>query len=94
MHPKHQRAETEFWTKVTAHIAKLRAAKDLTPLTVIEPGSAEWGAWDRYFRDYLGFESLAMKRVRWGQSKWGSVTVPTQWPEWFDSEYAAQQAAA
>lgn len=55
------------------------------PLPVIEPGTAHWDAWERYFREHLGFDPMVMKRVRWGLSN--SVTVPSEWPQDFDPSY-------
>src|SRR4051812_41746757 len=52
----------------------------------IEPGKPEWQAWERYFKDRLGFEPWAMKAVRTERIK--AMTVPAQWPEWFDSSFA------
>lgn len=50
----------------------------------------EWKVWEAYFNGYLGFDPAMMKMVRAG--KFAAMTVPSQWPEWFDSEYAKQQA--
>lgn len=47
----------------------------------------EWESWGSYFKEYLGFEPLAMRRTRFNQQQ--CMTVPTQWPEWFDSNYKA-----
>lgn len=59
-------------------------------LPTIELGTDEWAAWERYFREYLGYDPIAMKRIRMGSSE--RMTVPTQYPEWFDTEYARCKA--
>ena len=51
----------------------------------IEQGTTEWQSWEKYFKEYLGFEPLAMRRTRYNEQR--SMTVPAQWPEWFDSSY-------
>ena len=48
----------------------------------IQPGMPEWPAWEEYFVRHLGFEPLAMYRVRTRQQQ--LMTVPDQWPQWFD----------
>jgi hypothetical protein len=68
-----------------------RGGKNQPDLPVIKPDSAEWEDWQRYFVQYLGFEPLAMKRVRWGLSK--SVTVPSERPEDFDAGYLSAKTA-
>jgi len=60
-------------------------------LPTIKPETAEWNAWQRYFVEHLGFEPLAMKRVRWELSK--EFTVPEKWPEDFDASYRRLEGA-
>jgi hypothetical protein len=54
----------------------------------IKPGSAEWNAWMSYFDRVVGQRPKAMLMTLNDQGQ-GAITVPTQWPEWFDSRSAA-----
>jgi hypothetical protein len=80
--------------KYHRQVEQYRLSHQAEPLTIIRLGSAEWQAWERYFREYLGFEPVVMKRINIDQNKEKAMTVPTQWPEWFDSEYAAKDTQA
>ncbi len=55
-------------------------------LPTIKPDTPEWQAWAQYFVNHLGFEPVAMKRVRQGMSK--EMTVPDKLPELFDASYS------
>jgi len=64
-------------------------------LPKIKPGTAEWGAWERYFIGYLGFRPWMMGYVDWNHHEGRTdkaMTVPTQWPEWFDTSYSSVAA--
>lgn len=52
---------------------------------MISPGMPEWTAWARYYA-HLGEAPWAFENTRKGKAKF--YTVPTQWPEWFDPDYA------
>lgn len=81
--------EADYGAKATAYCKQMMQGhtKGEAIFPIIKPDSAEWNAWERYFLEHLGFEPLAMKRVRWGMQQ--SMTVPSQWPEWFDNSYQA-----
>lgn len=49
--------------------------------------SPEYIAWGRYFRDHLRWLPWAYKRLEHDEGK--EMTVPTQWPEWFDSSFSS-----
>lgn len=51
----------------------------------ISPGMPEFTAWERYFRNHLGGVPYAFQMALEGKIK--AMTVPTQWPEWFDSSF-------
>jgi hypothetical protein len=53
----------------------------------IKPGSAEWNAWVTYFDRIVGKRPIAMTMTLNDQGQ-GAITVPTQWPQWFDSRAA------
>ncbi len=84
-----RKLEMAYHTKAreyTSNQLKIQGKSAKDPIfPTIEPESREWLGWERYFREYLGFDPLAMQRVRMKLQK--SMTVPTQWPEWFDSSY-------
>lgn len=62
------------------------SALDGVELPAIRPGSKEWLEWERYFRDHLGWVPWAMTAAMNGQIQ--AMTVPTQWPQWFDRSFA------
>lgn len=84
------RREREYGQRAQEFVSKMDArARQLLP--TIQPGTAEWMAWERYFIGYLGFCPWAMWHVA-TQHKAGNpaeMTVPAQWPEWFDTSYVA-----
>lgn len=53
----------------------------------IKPGEAEWLAWERYFRGFLDWTPAVLRMVEIGTVP--SMTVPCQWPEWFDDRFDA-----
>jgi hypothetical protein len=59
------------------------------PAFGIEPGTQEWARWMAYFAE-LGREPVQMAMARKGQTR--SATMPAQWPEWFDTSWAAGRA--
>lgn len=80
--------EVEYGNRALEFVAKLRSTQKIkTDLPTIEPGSPEWQAWEKYFHSYLNFDPWIMGAVRAEQRM--KMTVPTQWPEWFDTDYAA-----
>jgi hypothetical protein len=92
MERKKTKLETEFFPKAQEFIEKLKAGKapNWKPdLTVIRPGADEWKAWAHYFRLMYGTEPATMEMVRKGSLD--SVTMPCQWPWWFDSRYVAPE---
>ena len=50
-------------------------------------GSAEHEAWARYFDAHLRWRPWALSALERRQIE--MLTMPTQWPEWFDTNYAA-----
>jgi hypothetical protein len=75
--------------KYHRQVEQYRSTRKTEPLTIIKLGSPEWQAWERYFREYRGFEPVVMQRINVDQNPDKAMTVPTQWPEWFDADYAA-----
>ncbi len=57
----------------------------------ISLGSPACVAWGKYFDLYLKGRPWAYRALIAGTIK--EMTVPTQWPEWFDPAYAAAKAA-
>ena len=60
-------------------------ASSLDEFPTISPGMSEFTAWGRYFDLHLGGQPWAYRALRGHQIE--AMTVPTQWPEWFDSSY-------
>lgn len=93
MDSKTRKREAEYGRRALEYTANQLKVQGKSPkdqiFPTIQPGSPEWQRWEAYFREYLGFDPLAMRRVRFGQQQ--SMTVPTQWPEWFDSNYTADK---
>jgi hypothetical protein len=78
--------ETTFLKLALAHARTTqRGGPQQEPLPTISPKTPEFEAWRRYFVDHLGFEPIAMKRVRLGYSQ--EMTVPAERPEEFDGSY-------
>lgn len=50
-------------------------------------GSPEFEAWAEYFRK-IGWAPFAMKLAASGPNQDAEVTMPTQWPQWFDTSAA------
>lgn len=61
-------------------------------LPTITLGTPQWREWERYFNGHLGFDPVAMKRVRGGIGS-GEMTVPAEWPQEFDGSYTPREAA-
>lgn len=66
--------------------------KNQPPMPTIKLGTPEWAAWTRYFVTHLGFEPVAMKRVRQGLSQ--EFTVPDKLPQDFDASYTPLRLVA
>ena len=80
--------ELEYGAKAMEFVGKMDVKARRT-LPTIKPGTNEWQAWERYFRNRLGFYPWAMWHVEQAHRmdrKDSAMTVPTQWPEWFDTE--------
>jgi hypothetical protein len=48
-------------------------------------GTPEFEAWLRYFDNHLRWRPVTFKMFIADRGK--GFTVPTQWPEWFDSSF-------
>ena len=55
-------------------------------LPIVRLGTPECEAWARYFRAHLGWEPWMLTALERGEIE--SMTLPTQYPEWFDTNYA------
>lgn len=53
----------------------------------VKPGTDEFNAWADYFDRVVGARPLTMKAAA-AQPNHPPITMPTQWPQWFDSSYA------
>jgi len=85
------KAERQYGAKALEFCKTVAAgSKEKAAFPTIRPGTEEWRTWEAYFNGYLGFDPAMMKMVRAG--RFAAMTVPSQWPEWFDGEYARQQA--
>jgi hypothetical protein len=62
-----------------------KAGAENYPIIVLD--SPECVAWERYFNRQLGGLPWTFTRLKSGETK--HMTVPTQWPEWFDGSYAS-----
>lgn len=58
----------------------------LSEFPTIKPVTPEWTAWERYFDTHLRWRPAIFNAVLAGRK--AVMTVPTQWPEWFDSSFA------
>lgn len=83
------KAEQQYGSKALEFCKTVSAGNKQTVFPTIRPGTEEWRTWEVYFNGFLGFDPAMMKMVRSG--KFAAMTVPSQWPEWFDGEYAKQQ---
>lgn len=78
--------ETTYLKLALAHArSSQRGGGSQEPLPTISKGMPEFEVWRRYFVDHLGFEPIAMARVRQGLSQ--EMTVPAERPEEFDGSY-------
>lgn len=64
-----------------------RGGNGQPPLPTIKPNTPDWDAWRQYFVEHVGFEPIAMQRIKAGWSS--EMTVPADRPEQFDGSYAA-----
>lgn len=84
--------ELEYGKRALEHVHKLQMGqKERLALPTIAPSTPEWKAWESYFLTFLGFCPVAMQRIANGKQI--VMTVPTQWPEWFDDRYSTVEAA-
>ena len=76
-----------FWRKAFAFVREHQ-----TDWVLIAANSPEHEAWAKYFRD-RNWEPFAMKQLRLRLCE--RITMPAQWPEWFERGYVAaiEQAA-
>lgn len=81
------KAEQDYGAKALLYCKNTPDEKDKR--WTIRPGSEEWKMWERYFTGFLGFEPAMMK---FRDGRFNAMTVPAQWPEWFDSDYAKHLA--
>jgi hypothetical protein len=56
------------------------------PCFAIRPGMLEFEKWSAYFARQYGQQPWEMRAAVNDPSRW--VTVPAQWPEWFDTRDA------
>jgi hypothetical protein len=70
---------------------KFAQSSGLSEFPVIVPGTPEWIAWQRYFDGHLRWQPWIFKAIASGQKT--QMTVPTQWPEWFDSSFVGSESA-
>lgn len=73
-----------FYRRAAAFIEQAKGSGG-APLAVVRPKTEEWNRWQAYFT-HLGWEPSAWTLARKGDLQ--SVTLPCQWPEWFDTEFA------
>ena len=73
-----------------ARALQFAQACGLAEWPTIKPGTPEWAAWQDYFDRRLGGRPWMFNAVAFGQKQ--TMTVPAQWPEWFDRAYAASGA--
>ena len=69
-------------------LESIRATK--SPCT-IKPGEPEFAAWVDYFDRHIGARPHVLKVVIDDRTGKLAFTVPAQWPEWFDTDYARRQ---
>jgi hypothetical protein len=74
-----------FFEKATAHIQQTKKP------CAIKAGEPEFAAWGEYFQRTIGALPLAFAMA--GKDAGRSFTVPTQWPEWFDTAAALESPA-
>lgn len=65
-------------------------ASGLSEFPTIKLGTPEFNAWMRYFDEHLRWRPWIFKALVGGQKQ--TMTVPTQWPEWFDLQFAGSDA--
>lgn len=90
-----RRKEKDYGEKAQQFVSKMDAQARQN-LPTIKPGTNEWRAWENYFQQHLGFYPWAMNhtaRRHLMEETDAAMTVPTQWPEWFDTSYSSAQAA-
>ena len=68
-----------------ARVWKFAQTCGQSEFSVIVPQTPEWIAWERYFDSHLRWCPWIFRAVVSGQKT--QMTVPTQWPEWFDSSF-------
>ncbi len=68
---------------------KFAKASGETEFPTMAKDSPECVAWGKYFDNHLGgrpgaYKALISERIK-------LMTIPTQWPEWFDPSYGAAE---
>lgn len=58
----------------------------------IQQGQPEFDAWREYFERHLRMVPFVMRMAIEDPER--SFTVPTRWPEWFDSSFVQHGSAA
>lgn len=71
-----------FWTRAWKFLAD-----NGSEWIVIHPDTDEYRAWKRYF-EWDHWRPFAIRMVDTKQIT--TMVMPTQWPEWFDPDYAGQ----
>lgn len=72
----------DFFEKATAHIQQTKKP------STIKIGEPEFDAWEAYFRRTIGELPVTFAMAMKDEKR--SFTVPTQWPEWFDTAAALE----
>ncbi len=54
----------------------------------VEPGTEQFASWVRYF-DWKGWQPFALRQI--SKKAIFGMTMPTEWPEWFDASFAAHK---
>lgn len=79
-----------FYQRAAAFIEQAKIS-GRTSLAAVQRDSDEFRAWEEYFRA-TGWEPEAFKMAR--SKGLQSVTMATQWPQWFDTDFAVSDRRA
>lgn len=67
----------DFWRRAFQFVEDRQ-----TEWFMVKPGSKQYEAWREYFRA-RGWRPFAIRMLEQGTVK--EITMPTEWPEWFES---------